>query len=87
MAHLPPGTRMGVIDAFARSLHSVFLWSIPLAIVAFVLALFLREIPLRKTFGDAPVAAPAAISQQTQTGAPAPMAAAASHAEQPEVLV
>ena len=48
LAHLTPGTRMGVIDAFARSLHSVFLWSIPIAIIAFVLALFLREIPLKE---------------------------------------
>jgi hypothetical protein len=36
-----------LIDAFSRSLHSVFLWAIPFAACAFLLTLLLREIPLR----------------------------------------
>jgi EmrB/QacA subfamily drug resistance transporter len=44
---LPPDVHAGLIDAFSRSLHSVFLWAIPFAACAFLLTLLLREIPLR----------------------------------------
>ena len=44
---LPPEVHAGVIEAFARSLHTVFVWAAPAGILAFVFALFLREIPLR----------------------------------------
>lgn len=44
---LPP--EVEVIDAFARALHITFLWGIPLAALAFVAVLFLREQPLRDT--------------------------------------
>lgn len=44
---LPAEVRHDVVDAFARSLHVVFLWGTPLAAVAFVVVLFLKEIPLR----------------------------------------
>ena len=43
-----PATRDGVVEAFARSLHSVFLWTVPVAAIAIVLALRLREKPLRE---------------------------------------
>jgi EmrB/QacA subfamily drug resistance transporter len=46
---LPPGVRDGVIEAFSRSIHVVFLWAIPVAVAAFLLVLLLREIPLRDT--------------------------------------
>jgi len=46
---LPPDVRVEVIDAFARALHVTFLWGIPLAALAFVVVLFLREQPLRDT--------------------------------------
>lgn len=45
---LPPGIRDGVIEAFARSLHSVFLAAVPLAVIGFVVILFLKEHPLRE---------------------------------------
>jgi EmrB/QacA subfamily drug resistance transporter len=48
LVHLDAATRHGVVDAFARSLHSVFLWSVPVAAIAIVLALRLRENPLRE---------------------------------------
>lgn len=46
---LPPAVHDGVVEAFARSLHVVFLYTIPLAALAFVITLFLPEIRLRET--------------------------------------
>jgi hypothetical protein len=39
------------LQAFAHALHGVFLFGMVLAIVPFVLALFLKEVPLRTTLG------------------------------------
>jgi DNA-binding MarR family transcriptional regulator len=39
----------GYIEAFATSLHTVFLVATPIAAVGFVVSLFLKEVPLRKT--------------------------------------
>jgi MFS family permease len=44
---LPAPVRDGVIEAFARSIHSVFLWTVPLAALAFVIVLGMKEKPLR----------------------------------------
>jgi DNA-binding MarR family transcriptional regulator len=38
-----------VVHAYSLALHPVFLFAIPVALVAFVLSWFLREIPLRAT--------------------------------------
>jgi len=38
-----------VLHAYSLALHPVFLWAIPLALAAFVLSWFLREVPLRAT--------------------------------------
>ena len=45
---LAPGVRHGVIDAFARSLHTVFVWVVPLGAVGLIMLLFLPEVPLRE---------------------------------------
>jgi EmrB/QacA subfamily drug resistance transporter len=45
---LPRGTAAPIVDAYAASLTQVFLWAVPVALVGFVLALFLREVPLRQ---------------------------------------
>jgi EmrB/QacA subfamily drug resistance transporter len=45
--HLPPAVRDGVADAFAHSLHAVFVWMVPIAAAAAVIALWLRDRPLR----------------------------------------
>jgi len=45
---LPGPVLDGVVEAFARSLHTVFLWAVPVALIAFLAAWFLREIPLRE---------------------------------------
>jgi len=44
---LPPNVHEGLIDAISKSLNSVFLWATPVCVLAFVLTLFLREVPLR----------------------------------------
>ncbi len=36
-----------IVEAYAHSLHIVFLWAVPVALVAFALAWFLKEVPLR----------------------------------------
>jgi EmrB/QacA subfamily drug resistance transporter len=46
---LPPTIQDPVIQALSRSIHSVFLLSVPLALAAFVVTWFLRENPLRET--------------------------------------
>jgi EmrB/QacA subfamily drug resistance transporter len=47
LAALPGPVHDAVVQAFARSLHTVFLWAIPVAAAGFVVVLFLRELPLR----------------------------------------
>jgi MFS family permease len=44
---LEPVLRDSVIQSFTNALHSVFLWTVPFCIVAFVLAWFVPEHPLR----------------------------------------
>ena len=49
IARLPDAVRAGVLEAFALSLHSVFLWAIPVAIVGFIASWFLPERVLRSS--------------------------------------
>ncbi len=46
---LPPAARAPIILAFSHALQTVFLVSVPFAVLAFILSLFLKEIPLRTT--------------------------------------
>ncbi|MFF8698738.1 MDR family MFS transporter [Streptomyces albidoflavus] len=46
--HGLPGTARGpVVEAYAETLHTVFLWTVPVALLGFVVALFLKEVRLR----------------------------------------
>jgi EmrB/QacA subfamily drug resistance transporter len=45
---LPPGLRASFLDGFAHALHGVFLGGVVVAVIGFVLALRLREVPLRR---------------------------------------
>lgn len=45
---LPPVVHQGLIEAFAHSIHSVFLWAVPFTVAGFLITLLLREIPLRE---------------------------------------
>ncbi|MFD7133405.1 MDR family MFS transporter [Streptomyces sp. NPDC059894] len=44
---LPSDTAAPIIDAYADTLQTVFRWTVPVAALGFVVALFLRQVPLR----------------------------------------
>src|ERR1700759_2044804 len=44
---LPRAQAAPIVAAYATSLTQVFFWAVPVALVGFTLALFLREVPLR----------------------------------------
>jgi EmrB/QacA subfamily drug resistance transporter len=44
---LPPTVSADILQAFAHSFHDMFLLALPFALLAFVAALFLKEVPLR----------------------------------------
>ncbi|MFD9482543.1 MDR family MFS transporter [Streptomyces sp. NPDC059991] len=46
---LPSATAEPIVQAYADSLHTVFLWTVPVAAVGFVVALFLKQVELRDT--------------------------------------
>jgi EmrB/QacA subfamily drug resistance transporter len=46
---LPPAVHEAFVQAFAHSLHGVFLWGVLLAVLPFGLSWLLREVPLRTT--------------------------------------
>ena len=48
IAKLPPAARELVINAFSHTLQTVFIVSIPFAVAAFIIAFFMKEIPLRQ---------------------------------------
>jgi EmrB/QacA subfamily drug resistance transporter len=50
---LPHAAAAPIVSAYAASLTQVFLWAVPVALVGFVLALFLREVPLREIGNNA----------------------------------
>ncbi|ORB72647.1 MDR family MFS transporter [Mycobacterium scrofulaceum] len=45
---LPRQEAAPIVAAYSESLTQVFLWAVPVALVGFVLALFLRQVPLRQ---------------------------------------
>ncbi len=57
LKELPADLRQAVLHAYSLALHPVFLTAVPVAAVAFVLAWFLREVPLRTATGEANPAA------------------------------
>ncbi|GGP57868.1 MDR family MFS transporter [Streptomyces melanogenes] len=46
---LPSTTAAPIVQAYADSLHTVFLWTVPVAVVGFLVALFLKQVELRDT--------------------------------------
>lgn len=47
ISHLSSSVQHGILESFVRSFHDMFLIGIPFALAAFIVALFLREQPLR----------------------------------------
>jgi hypothetical protein len=64
IARLDPPIRQAVVEGIAQAVHTVFLVAVPLAALGFLIALTLREIPLRDTAyvgAEAPARASASI--------------------------
>jgi EmrB/QacA subfamily drug resistance transporter len=55
IARLPSHLRSGYLHAFTNSLSTVFLVAAAIAIVAFLLSWFIRELPLRETVASADI--------------------------------
>ena len=49
IAQLPPALHLAVVGGIADAIHAVFLIAVPVGAIGFLLALALREIPLRDT--------------------------------------
>ena len=47
LQNMPAGLRDALFHGIASSLSTVFIWAIPFAVVVAVLAVFIKEIPLR----------------------------------------
>lgn len=46
---LPDDVAAPIVEAYADTLHTVFLWTVPVAAIGFVVALFLKQVKLRDT--------------------------------------
>ena len=55
---LPPAVHADFLQAFAHSLHGVFLFGTVIAAIPFALSWLLKEVPLRTTLGRPPERAP-----------------------------
>lgn len=51
MHRLPPQVLHDILEAFVHSFHDMFLLTIPFALLTFVTAFFLKEVPLRGSHG------------------------------------
>jgi EmrB/QacA subfamily drug resistance transporter len=49
---LPADLQQAILHAYSLALHPVFLTAVPIALVAFALSWFLREVPLRTAAGE-----------------------------------
>jgi EmrB/QacA subfamily drug resistance transporter len=70
---LPAPVHSGFVHAYAASLHTVFLWAVPISAVAFALTWLLKEVPLRQS---------AAAPDQAQSLAPTSVPATADSADE-----
>jgi EmrB/QacA subfamily drug resistance transporter len=64
---LPPLIQHALVVSYAYALPPIFLYLVPVMAAGFVAALFVREIRLRTTIGDAPEAPPAAAPIEAST--------------------
>ena len=76
LAHLPPVIHAGLVNAVSESLHVVFLAAVPILVVAFLITLLLREVPLRTHARGVPAAhEPVGVELETDIGGPVPVEA------------
>ncbi len=52
LAAMQPEISHAILEAFVRAFHDVFIWAVPFALLTFVVALFLRETPLKESTRD-----------------------------------
>jgi EmrB/QacA subfamily drug resistance transporter len=52
---LSPELHHAIVNAFSLALHPAFLIAVPIAVISFILAFFLREVPLRTGAGEVPL--------------------------------
>jgi hypothetical protein len=64
---LPPQVHSAFLDAFAHSLHGVFLLGTALAVIPFVMSWVLPEVPLRTS--NAPTGAPGDVEREQRVPA------------------
>lgn len=51
-AHIPDAIKPVVLQAYVQSFHELFLWVLPFTVATFVVALFLKETPLKESAYD-----------------------------------
>jgi EmrB/QacA subfamily drug resistance transporter len=74
LAHLPAPIHAGLINAVSESLHVVFLAAVPILVIAFLLTLLMKEVPLRTRAQGLPSAEETAgIDVETGLGGPIPV--------------
>ncbi|MGP3978508.1 MFS transporter [Streptomyces sp. 8N114] len=79
---LPPPVRTVVESAYGHGIGDIYLYAAPVALLALVCVLFIREVPLRTTAGNQASQDAAALSA-TEAAGTAPAAEAAEPAEAP----
>lgn len=47
LAAMQPEVMHAILESFVRAFHDVFIWAVPFALLTFLVALFLRETPLK----------------------------------------
>ncbi|MFI2213307.1 MDR family MFS transporter [Streptomyces sp. NPDC020141] len=65
---LPPELREPLVDAYADTLHTVFLWTVPVAALGLLVSLFLKQVTLRDTARVASTDMGDAFSSPTASG-------------------
>jgi len=76
LAHLPPVIHAGLVNSVSESLHVVFLAAVPILVIAFLITLLLREVPLRTHARGVPAAhEPIGVELETDIGGPVPVEA------------
>lgn len=72
---LPPAEQTSVVDALSGAVAAIFMVALPVMVIGWVLTLFLKEIPLRKTTALDDMAAGGEGSQSSTVTAPGPAVA------------
>jgi hypothetical protein len=76
LAHLPAAIHTGLVNSVSEALHVVFLAAVPILVIAFLLTLLLKEVPLRTKARGIPTSEePAGVDLEVDSGGPIPIEA------------